>query len=159
MSWRSLRRDVWKRVPMLGLVAALTLGALTLQAGQPGPMAVSWQTLQTLNFSLPLNQQKAAALALNGKRVTIPGFMVPLQDDLEHVTQFLLVPFAGACIHVPPPPPNQIVFVEMKKATVQVTWSDPIQVTGTLNISAIQSPYGAVSYDLKGETVQPYQPQ
>jgi hypothetical protein len=121
---------------------------------------VNWQTLQTLNFSIPQSQQKAAALQLADKRVSIPGFMVPLEDDLDSVTEFLLVPYAGACIHVPPPPPNQIVYVKMEKNTkVQVTFTDPILVTGTLRISTVQSPYGDVSYDLSGESVVPYQPQ
>lgn len=138
---------------------ALLFGAVLLAAA-PAPIMVNWQTLQTLDFSIPKDQQKAAALQLAGKRVSIPGFMVPLEDDLDHVTEFLLVPYAGACIHVPPPPPNQIVYVQMNKNTqVQVTFTDPILVTGTLQISTVQSPYGAVSYDLSGESVTPYQPQ
>ena len=137
-----------------GLGVALLLGATS------APITVSWQTLQTLNFSIPQSQQKAAVLQLNGKRVSIPGFMVPLEDDLDQVTEFLLVPYAGACIHVPPPPPNQIVYVKMNSSTkVQVTFTDPILVTGTLRISTVRSPYGDVSYDLSGESVTPYQPQ
>ncbi len=136
------------------------LGAAVLVAAAPAPVTVSWQTLQTLNFSIPQSQQKAAVSQLDGKRVSIPGFMVPLEDDLDQVTEFLLVPYAGACIHVPPPPPNQIVYVKMNKNTkVQVTFTDPIMVTGTLRISTVQSPYGDVSYDLSGESVVPYQPQ
>lgn len=131
-----------------------------LLASPPAPVMVTWQTLQTLNFSVPKAQQKAPVLGLSGKRVSIPGFMVPLEDDLDHVSEFLLVPYAGACIHVPPPPPNQIVYVKMNtKTQVQVTFTDPILVTGTLQISTVQSPYGAVSYDLSGESVTPYQPQ
>jgi uncharacterized protein len=100
---------------------------------------------------------QSAAIAAEGP---VPGFMVPLEDDLNQVTEFLLVPYAGACIHVPPPPPNQIVYVKMLKTTkVHVTFTDPIVVTGTLQISTVQSPYGDVSYDLSGETVLPYQPQ
>ncbi len=139
--------------------SAWALGAAVLLATGSAPVTVSWQTLQTLNFSIPQSQQKAAALQLDGKRVSIPGFMVPLEDDLDQVTEFLLVPYAGACIHVPPPPPNQIVYVKMNKNTkVQVTFTDPIMVTGTLRISTVQSPYGDVSYDLSGESVVPYQP-
>jgi uncharacterized protein len=138
---------------------AFCWGAM-LFAAAPAPIMVNWQTLQTLDFSVPQAQQKAAVLQLAGKRVSIPGFMVPLEDDLDHVTEFLLVPYAGACIHVPPPPPNQIVYVKMNKNTqVQVTFTDPILVTGTLQISTVQSPYGAVSYDLSAESVTPYQPQ
>lgn len=149
-----------KRARRTGWIGALVLlcSAMVSAAG-PAPVKVSWQTLQTLDFSLPKEQQKGQALQLAGKRVSIPGFMVPLEDDLDHVTEFLLVPYAGACIHVPPPPPNQIVYVKMNKNTqVQVTFTDPIQVTGTLQISTVQSPYGAVSYDLSGESVTPYQP-
>ncbi len=142
------------------LASAWALGAAVLLAAAPAPVTVGWQTLQTLNFSIPQSQQKAAALQLDGKRVSIPGFMVPLEDDLDQVTEFLLVPYAGACIHVPPPPPNQIVYVKMNSNTkVQVTFTDPILVTGTLRISTVQSPYGDVSYDLSGESVVPYQPQ
>ena len=149
-----------KRARRTGWTGALLLVCSTVvSAAGPAPVKVSWQTLQTLDFSVPKAQQKGAALELSGKRVSIPGFMVPLEDDLDHVSEFLLVPYAGACIHVPPPPPNQIVYVKMNKNTqVQVTFTDPIQVTGTLQISTVQSPYGAVSYDLSGESVTPYQP-
>jgi hypothetical protein len=138
----------------------LLWGAVTSFGVEPKPVTVSWQTLQTLNINLPQSQQKAPVLALSGRRVSIPGFMVPLEDDLDVVTEFLLVPYAGACIHVPPPPPNQIVYVKMNKNTkVQVTFTDPILVTGILQISTVQSPYGDVSYDLSGESVVPYEPQ
>lgn len=146
----------WRRV----LSCAWALGATVLFSLAPAPVTVSWQTLQTLNFSIPQSQQKAAALQLDGKQVSIPGFMVPLEDDLDRVTEFLLVPYAGACIHVPPPPPNQMVYVKMNTNTkVQVTFTDPILVTGTLRISTVESPYGDVSYDLSGLRVVPYQPQ
>ncbi|MGC1869397.1 MAG: DUF3299 domain-containing protein [Acidobacteriaceae bacterium] len=152
------------RTPTKILRQAICLGLLwsgvACFGAEPKPVTVSWPTLQTLNFNIPQSQQKAPILALSGKRVSIPGFMVPLEDDLDVVTEFLLVPYAGACIHVPPPPPNQIVYVKMdKNAKVQVTFTDPILVTGTLNISTVQSPYGDVSYDLSGESVVPYQQQ
>jgi hypothetical protein len=139
---------------------ALMPGPRGLFASGAAPITVNWQTLQTLNFSVPVSQQKGPVLQLDNKRVSIPGFMVPLEDDLDAVTEFLLVPYAGACIHVPPPPPNQIVYVKMKSTTkIEVTFTDPILVTGTLHISTVQSPYGAVSYDLTGDSVVPYQPQ
>jgi uncharacterized protein len=67
----------------------------------------------------------------------VPGYMVPLKDDLEEVKEFLLVPSAGVCIHVPPPPPNQIVHVIMaggKKAQVRL-WIEPLWVEGTLKLA------------------------
>jgi uncharacterized protein len=149
---------VSRRVMLLG--CALFLGTGPSFAAGAAPATLSWQMLQTLNFNAPKAQQKAAVLQFAGKRVSIPGFMVPLEDDLDQVTEFLLVPYAGACIHVPPPPPNQIVYVKMNKnVKVQVTFTDPILVTGVLQISTVQSPYGDVSYDLSAESVVPYQPQ
>ena len=52
---------------------------------------------------------------LDGQRVRIPGYFLPLETSLTKVTEFLLVPYFGACIHVPPPPPNQIVHVKVAK--------------------------------------------
>lgn len=151
------RRAFCRGLAVFGIVS---LGGSRHLFAAAAPVTVSWQMLQTLNFSIPVAQQKGAVLQLDNKRVSIPGFMVPLEDDLDAVTEFLLVPYAGACIHVPPPPPNQIVYVKMKTNTkVQVTFTDPILVTGSLHISTVQSPYGAVSYDLDGESVVPYQPQ
>lgn len=145
---------------VLALCCCLALCATARLSSGADATLVNWQTLQTLDFKVPKAQQKAAALKLEGKRVSIPGFMVPLEDDLNEVKEFLLVPYAGACIHVPPPPPNQIVYVKMNtKTKVHVTFTDPILVTGVLQISTVQSPYGDVSYDLSGETVAPYQPQ
>jgi uncharacterized protein len=139
---------------VLGL---LVCGALTLFATD-APTTVGWGQLQTLNSDIPLAKQNSEAQKLNGKTINIPGFMVPLEDDLEQVTEFLLVPYAGACIHVPPPPPNQMIYVKMRANNkIHVTFTDPIMVTGQLKISTVVSPYGDVSYDMDGMTVKPYQ--
>lgn len=133
--------------------ALLLLGSLLYAAD--APTTVNWQTLKTLNSAAP--GQKSAALDLQGKRVSIPGFMVPLEDEANEVTEFLLVPYAGACIHVPPPPPNQIVYVKMNQnSKVKMSFVDPIVVTGQLKISTVVSPYGDVSYSLTAENVKPY---
>lgn len=146
-----------KTVPVLVISLGFAFGALAIHAANSS-VTVNWQTLQTLDDSIPLAKQKSAAQQLDGKVVSIPGFMVPLEDDADQVTEFLLVPYAGACIHVPPPPPNQIVYVKMSSnSKVKVTFTDPIMVTGQLKISTVQSPYGDVSYDLMGQTVKPYQ--
>lgn len=133
--------------------ALLILSVLLHAAG--GPIIVNWQTLKTLDPKTPA--KKTAALDLQGKEVSIPGFMVPLEDEENEVTEFLLVPYAGACIHTPPPPPNQIVYVKMDhNSKVKMSWVDPIIVTGQLKISTIVSPYGDVSYTLTGENIKPY---
>ena len=52
---------------------------------------------------------------LNGKNIRLPGYLLPLEFENKKVTEFLLVPWVGACIHTPPPPPNQIVHVKLEK--------------------------------------------
>jgi hypothetical protein len=147
------------RSRVLRFVAPALILCGTLAAhGTDATVTVGWGQLQTLNSDLPLAKQNSAAQKLDGKVVSIPGFMVPLEDDLDQVTEFLLVPYAGACIHVPPPPPNQMVYVKMNTSNkVHVTFTDPIMVTGQLKISTVVSPYGDVSYDMVGVTVKPYQ--
>jgi hypothetical protein len=145
------------RIFSLTLLSVLLLCPLTATHGADSAVTVGWGQLQTLNTDLPLAKQSSAAQKLDGKMVNIPGFMVPLEDDLEHVDEFLLVPYAGACIHVPPPPPNQMVYVKMNGATkIQVTFTDPIVVTGQLKISTVVSPYGDVSYEMSALSVKPY---
>lgn len=90
------------RTIVKGLFALLVMNAFLYAAN--APVTVSWQTLKTLTSAA--TAQKSPAFGLQGKDVSIPGFMVPLEDDDNEVTEFLLVPYAGACIHTPPPPPE-----------------------------------------------------
>ncbi len=124
-----------------------------LLAATPGPQQVGWSTLKTLTSSTA----PSPARALDKKTVAIPGFMVPLEDDADQVTEFLLVPFAGACIHVPPPPPNQMVYIKLRNGRhANMSFTEPIVVTGQLHVATVQSPYGDVSFNMDGDSVQPY---
>ena len=58
---------------------------------------------------------QTANAELNGKVVRIPGYLLPLEFEDKKVVEFLLVPWVGACIHTPPPPPNQIIHVKLNK--------------------------------------------
>ena len=78
----------------------------------------------------------AVVASLDGKRVQIGGYVVPLDFDATRVKEFLLVPFVGACIHVPPPPPNQIVYVKAEGGVDVKGTFDPVWVTGTLTVTA-----------------------
>ena len=83
--------------------------------------------------------------------------MVPLEDDSEIVSEFLLVPYVGACVHTPPPPPNQIVQVKMNNTKkVKMSFWDPVWVEGKLLISTVKSPYGEVGFQLTGMQIEPY---
>ena len=92
---------------------------------------------------------------LAGKRVHIGGYVVPLNFDATRVTDFLLVPFVGACIHVPPPPANQIIYVKVEQGfDVQGTF-DPVWVTGTLKVTPTFTGLADAGYSLEAEKVEP----
>ncbi len=141
--------------PIRSLVwVSIFLAAASLYGAEQAVQTVGWSTLKMLTSSTP---PSSPVRQLQGKRVSIPGFMVPLEDDAQQVTEFLLVPYAGACIHVPPPPPNQMVYVQLVHGgKAKMSFTEPIVVTGTLKITTVKSPYGDVSYNLDGETVKPY---
>lgn len=93
---------------------------------------------------------------LNGSTVKVPGFVIPLEGDENMVTEFLLVPYFGACIHVPPPPPNQIIYVKFPKgAPVQKLW-DVIYVIGTLKTETISHELAETGYVIEGTAITEY---
>lgn len=96
-------------------------------------------------------------MALNGKFVKIAGFMVPLDGHDNKVTAFLLVPYFGACIHVPPPPANQIVYVEFQKGVDADTIYDPVWITGPLQAGRVSTEMAESGYSIMAESVTPYE--
>jgi hypothetical protein len=95
--------------------------------------------------------------SLNGRKVRLPGLVIPLEGDGKTVSEFLLVPYFGACIHVPPPPSNQIVYVtaDAEKAEVHEVY-EPVWVTGTLRTEQHHKDMGDSSYTIMAEKVEPY---
>ncbi|MEL7291950.1 MAG: DUF3299 domain-containing protein [Pseudomonadota bacterium] len=93
---------------------------------------------------------------LNGSQVKIPGFVIPLEGDESKVTEFLLVPYFGACIHVPPPPPNQIIYVNFPEgAPIQQLW-DVVYVIGTLKTETVSHELAETAYVIQGTAVTEY---
>jgi len=99
------------------------------------------------------SQPPAVVSELNGKRVRIGGYVVPLDFDATKVTEFLLVPFVGACIHVPPPPANQIIYVKSAQGITLKGEFDPVYVTGTLTTEGQFTGLAETGYSLAAETV------
>jgi hypothetical protein len=119
------------------------------------PIDTDWRTLLGLNYQT--GEITEALADRRGKPVRIPGFMVPFEDGMSGVNEFLLVPYFGACIHTPPPPPNQIVYVRMEGSKrVEVNIWDAVYVEGVLDIESIESPYGTVGHQVLGSAVKPY---
>jgi hypothetical protein len=94
--------------------------------------------------------------ALNGKKVRIAGFALPLERKGDKVTEFLLVPYFGACVHTPPPPANQIIHARSSAPLAGVTMMQALWVYGTLGIDRAQTDWGVAGYRLQVERVEPY---
>ncbi|SDD15937.1 hypothetical protein SAMN05444679_10865 [Variovorax sp. CF079] len=93
--------------------------------------------------------------AMNGVEVKIPGFIVPLEENKGEVTEFLLVPYFGACIHTPPPPANQILHVRPRQGA-KFRAMDTVWVTGKLQTLRNDSMMGVSGYHVTAESVTKY---
>ena len=98
---------------------------------------------------------KNVVLDFQGVAVKIAGFLVPLEfTDEGKITTFFLVPYFGACMHLPPPPPNQIIFVKSKKP---IDWTyDPIWVSGELAVLNTQNELAESTYSVDEAKVELY---
>ena len=95
---------------------------------------------------------------MDGQRIRIPGFVVPLEfGENKKVTQFFLVPYFGACIHVPPPPPNQIIFVTSKKGLAIKELYDPLWISGIITTSRIENDVALAAYKMEMEFSEIYE--
>lgn len=93
----------------------------------------------------------------DGKAIQIPGFIVPLEfNDELTITQFFLVPFFGACIHVPPPPPNQIIFVNYPKGFKLEVLYEPLLISGVLKTSIIENDMATAAYSMQMQSFEAY---
>jgi hypothetical protein len=115
---------------------------------------VDWSRLRELD--LASGRPSDFLKSVDGKKVRVPGFLVPLEDNQEAVSEFLIVPSPQACIHVPAPPPNQIVFVKMAPGQKAKMSYGPVWVQGKLRISEVSHAYGKASYEMVGELIEPY---
>ena len=94
---------------------------------------------------------------LNGKVVRLPGYVVPLEFDSTQVSEFLLVPYFGACIHVPPPPSNQIVYVKTQEKLAIRGMFDTVWVTGKLKTTRANSALAEAGYTMEAYKIIPYE--
>jgi hypothetical protein len=92
------------------------------------------------------------------KQIRIPGFIVPLElDENKYATEFFIVPYFGACIHMPPPPPNQMIYSSLDIGVEVENLYDPFWFEGTLTIETNHNSLGTSSYGLILDNVVPYE--
>lgn len=156
------RRILWIILAVCALAASADKGAAVrelewddLLPEDEEPRALSWDhsVIPSFdNFHIP----SGIVPELNGQMVKIPGFIVPLDIVEGKVASSLLVPYFGACIHVPPPPPNQIVYVTFAEPIEIGSMWDPVWVTGKLGLERYASEFAQAGYSMEGQGIEEY---
>ena len=139
-------------IVLAAVAVALIFKIFPMGSAALSGVEVDWRLLGEMDYIT--GKSSAELEVLNGKSVKIPGFMVPLEDNQRKVTEFLLVPSPQACIHVPPPPPNQMVYVKMPAGTEAAL--GPIWLYGTLHLVTKKSMYGDASFEVEAAGIEPY---
>jgi len=127
------------------------LHQVTLEHGSDDALAL-YRKMEAEFSQAPANNK------LGGKAVSIPGFIAPLEQKKGMITEFLLVPYFGACIHLPPPPSNQTVYVKIAKG-YEINLDDsyaPVWVSGDLIINNTATEIGSASYQVSEALISEY---
>ena len=115
----------------------------------PGGLKQQDQNLPAVMYST-----KTVA-ALDGKPIRLGGYPAPLETDSQgRSTLFFLVPYPGACIHVPPPPPNQLVLVRYPQGIELEDIYAPLWVSGTLKIEQVNNELADAAYAMQADAVR-----
>lgn len=96
--------------------------------------------------------------AIEGKPVRLPGFVIPLTDgDVASLSEFLIVPEPMMCIHVPPPPPNLLLYgTASPPISVQSLW-EPVWLSGEIRVEKKESSYAVAGFTMVVTKVAPYE--
>ncbi len=95
---------------------------------------------------------------IDGQLIRLPGYVVPLELNADGIHQFLLVPYYGACIHVPPPPANQTIYVTTEDTGgVEIDMFLPVWVTGVIRAERVSSELAESGYRIEATLIEPYE--
>ena len=147
IEWEDLMPEDWD--PLAGLDALMGDEAQALSDD-------SARAIELFNAYQEAVRSAPVVGELDGERVRLPGFMVPLDFEGTETSEFLLVPYFGACIHVPPPPSNQIVYVKTVAGYPMKELFDPVWVTGVISTQAHLNEVGDAGYTLQATIIEPY---
>lgn len=172
-----LRKTISALALSLLAVAAVAVDAGTepTEIGWKDLVAGDWQPQQQLDAFIaergnPSRQEIYEEMArisaqapiepsMNGKLVKMPGFVLPIEHAGTKVKEFLLLPYHGACIHVPAPPPNQVVYAKTgEDGAFEVKGMfAPVWVTGRLHTERVESDLAEAGYTMEVSGVEPYE--
>jgi len=152
-------------VPADGSGVALSLPSGVVEHGalMPPPKSLEARSPFGKSFRSALSDPKslqpqggAIRTDLDGKQVRIAGFVTPLAFDGVELSDFFLAPYVGACIHVPPPPANQIILVSGAHGFELGSMSDPVWIEGELRAVPLSTEIADVGYQMVGPRITPF---
>ena len=147
LEWEDLMPEGWDPLAGLDALAGDDVQALSDD---------STRAIELFNAYQEAIRSAPVVGELDGQRVRLPGFMVPLDFEGTETSEFLLVPYFGACIHVPPPPSNQIVYVKTVAGYPMRELFDPVWVTGVIRTEAHLNEVGDAGYTMRATIIEPY---
>jgi len=143
-------------------VAAADVRELEWRELMPASEAQAWIDSQTAidhtGVAAPRFQSVATVPELDGAEARIAGFVVPIETTADgKLSEFFLVPFFGACIHVPPPPANQIIYGRLAEPIDMVEIWDAFWMQGTLKVEDIRNDTADAAYTMDVESLRLYE--
>jgi hypothetical protein len=157
------------------ITSALASAALPRAALAKPPTEITWDDLippgvpyseivaagemdETNDIWQPIFDENATKLnpVLDGAYIKMPGYIIPIDQSTDGVTSFVLVPYVGACLHTPPPPANQLVFVTTNKPWPSDNLWDAVWVTGQMQHELQSTEVAETGYLLKAEEMETY---
>ena len=157
------------------ITSALASAALPSAALAKTPTEITWDDLippgvpyseivatgemdETNDIWQPIFDENATKLnpVLDGAYIKMPGYIIPIDQSTDGVTSFVLVPYVGACLHTPPPPANQLVFVTTNKPWPSDNLWDAVWVTGQMQHELQSTEVAETGYLLKAEEMETY---
>ena len=157
------------------ITLALASAALPSAALAKTPTEITWDDLippgvpyseivaagemdETNDIWQPVFDENATKLnpVLDGAYIKMPGYIIPIDQSTDGVTSFVLVPYVGACLHTPPPPANQLVFVTTNKPWPSDNLWDAVWVTGQMQHELQSTEVAETGYLLKAEEMETY---
>ena len=147
LEWEELMPEGWDPLAELDALTSDDLGSLSDSSAR---------AVELFNAYQEAVRSAPVVADLDGQQVRLPGFVVPLDFEGTEISEFLLVPYFGACIHVPPPPSNQIVYVKTVAAYPLRELFDPVWVTGEIRTQAHLNDVGDAGYTIQATIIEPY---
>jgi len=136
-----------KRISFLSLAFLLLSGSLMAKE-------TKWPELRNKKDAKAKATSKATKNPFDGKKISIKGFLLPLDFEAKKISEFLLLPYVPSCMHVPPPPADQVIFVKMKNTTKIEPTYYPVLVEGTLKSASASFEMLESGWEMTGESVK-----